>query len=439
MKKTFYILTAFLILSFYNGIAQNTQKNTEATNSNDQNTEIKRKCGTMEHMEELKANDPSFAIDLQQLEEYTQNWIKNNPNYEPKAVITIPVVVHIVYNTAAQNLSDARVNEQIAALNRDYKGLNTHSMGAFSTTLKANTELQFCLASKDNNGAATTGIERRSTTTTGFAMTNNPIKHYSTGGLDQWNPQKYMNIWVGNLTGGLCGYAQFPTASLNNTFGVVIHYQYFGVTGASYPYNQGGTTTHEIGHCFNLYHVWGDDGGACNGTDNCTDTPNQAGENYTCPGTGATVTDGCTAASPGVMYMNFMDYSDDACYANFTPNQKSRIQALFAASGSNYLAQLGTSAASNCSGVGITEVDLLNEIQVFPNPANDILNIDLTSFNKEVKISIYNSIGSLVKSIDSKTQSNLVEIDLSSFTSGVYYVNILSDKGNVTKRVSVIK
>ncbi|NVO03632.1 MAG: T9SS type A sorting domain-containing protein [Bacteroidetes bacterium] len=428
MKKTLTLMVAFLMLSFYSGIAQN--------QNNDQQTDVKRKCGTMEHIAELKASNPSYELQLQQLEEFTQNWIKNNPEEATKTVITVPVVVHIVYSSVSQNISDARVAEQIAVLNRDYAGLNTHSMGAFATTLKSNTELQFCLATKTNTGAATNGIERKLTTTTGFS-TNNNIKHASSGGLDQWNANKYMNIWVGNLTGGLCGYAEFPTNPLSTTYGVVIHYQYFGVTGATAPYNQGGTTTHEIGHCFNLYHIWGDDGGACTGSDLCGDTPNQAGENYTCPATGATVTDACTTSGNGVMYMNFMDYSDDACYTNFTPNQKSRIQACFATGGA--LNTLSTSSATNCSGVGFTEVDLLNGIEVFPNPANDILNIDLSSFSREVKISVYNSIGSLVSSVDSKNTSSLVQIDLSTFKSGIYYVNILSDKGNVTKRISVIK
>jgi PKD repeat protein len=299
----------------------------------------KRKCGTMESTELLKQQDPTYAARLQAMEEFTQNYIANHPQEMDKAVITIPVVVHMVYNTTAQNLSDSRVNEQIAVLNADYAGLNTHGMQLFNTSLKVNTELQFCLAQVDPTGAATTGIERRSTTTTSFSYSGNGVKYYSSGGLDQWDPHNYMNIWVCNLSGGLCGYAEFPTANLSATFGVVIHYQYFGKTGASAPYNLGGTTTHEIGHCFNLYHIWGDDSGACTGTDYCTDTPNQADCTY---GTHTgLLTDACTTTTPGIMYMNFMDYSDDASYSNFTPNQKARITAIFA-SGDMHTLSLST-------------------------------------------------------------------------------------------------
>ncbi|MBI5220184.1 MAG: PKD domain-containing protein [Bacteroidia bacterium] len=298
----------------------------------------KRKCGTMEYMAQLESADPNISINRQMLEEFTQNWIANNPNYSSssKAVITVPVVVHVVYKLAAENITDARVQEQINVLNTDYAGLNTHSLQAFAGTpsLKANTNLQFCLAQRKPDGTATNGIDRVSTTVTSFS-TNDAVKKTAQGGADAWDPTKYVNIWVCNLGGGLCGYAQFPYAAqgggVNSTFGVVIMYKYFGVTGAVAPYNLGGTTTHEIGHCFNLFHIWGDDGGACTGTDQCADVPNQA--NYTYGAHTGVLTDACSSSSPGIMYTNFMDYTDDISYANFTPNQTSRIQAVFAGGG----------------------------------------------------------------------------------------------------------
>jgi hypothetical protein len=205
-------------------------------------------------------------------------------------------------------------------------------MYSFPSTLKVNTDLQFCLAQQKPDGSATNGIERRLTTVSSFS-TNDNMKHYSTGGLDAWDPTKYMNIWVCNLGSSLCGYAQFPTTGINGNYGVAINYLYFGTTGASAPYNLGGTASHEIGHCFNLYHIWGDDGTACTGTDNCGDTPNQAGPNYGMPAFPHVT---CSNGTLGDMFMNFMDYSDDAAYTNFTPNQKSRIQALFGAGGLLY-------------------------------------------------------------------------------------------------------
>ncbi len=298
-----------------------------------------RNCGTMQYLQYLQSMDPTLEQSMMYQEQKIQEYIMQNEDQlqSSKTVITVPVVVHIVYKTAAQNISDARVLEQIDVLNKDYAGLNIHSMYGFGSTLKVNTELQFCLAQRKADGTATNGIERRQTTVTSFS-TNNNVKHFANGGLDAWDPTKYMNIWVCNLGTSLCGYAQFPTSGINSNFGVVINYMFFGVTGAVAPYNLGGTTTHEIGHCFNLYHIWGDDGTSCSGTDNCTDTPNQAGANYGVPAYPHIT---CTNGPLGDMFMNFMDYSDDIAYTNFTPNQKARIQALFVPGGLLY--SLGTS------------------------------------------------------------------------------------------------
>ncbi len=297
-----------------------------------------RNCGTMDYLQKQIALDPSIKTSMDKLESYTENWVATHPNYENKSVITIPVVVHVIYSTTAQNISDSRVQEQIDVLNRDYGGQNTHSMGSFSSTLKVNTNVQFCLAQRKPDNTATNGIERKQTTHGNFGAANNDERHASTGGLDAWDVTKYFNLWVCDLGTSLCGYSQFPYAAsgggVNSTYGSTICYQFFGVTGAVAPYNLGGTASHEIGHCLNLFHIWGDDNGACTGTDNCGDTPNQSNATYG-HHTGV-LTDNCTSTSPGIMYMNFMDYSDDQDYTNFTPNQNARMLALFVSGGPLY-------------------------------------------------------------------------------------------------------
>jgi hypothetical protein len=308
-----------------------------------------RKCGTMDYLIQQKADDPSLDLKMQTYEQDPQKWIQNNRTLikNSKTVITVPVVVHIVYNTSVQNLNDTRVFEQMNVLNRDYAGLNTNSMGAFSTNLKVNTNIQFCLAQRKPDGSPTNGIERRQTSVLSFTV-NDAVKYYAQGGLDSWDPTKYFNIWVCNLGGGYTGYSQFPTTGINATFGSVIGYRYFGITGATAPYNLGETATHEVGHCFNLYHTWGDDYGACNGTDYCDDVPNQADHTYGAY-TGV-LTDLCSSVSPGIMYMDFMDYTDDISLANFTPNQNERIAALFAVNGLLYSLSVsdGCSPSTQC-------------------------------------------------------------------------------------------
>jgi hypothetical protein len=292
------------------------------------------RCSSMEYLHDQLQQDPNLATRMQQIEQQVQNYIANNPNQGSRSIVTIPVVVHVVYNTAAQNISDALILAQINQLNLDYARLNSDaaSTPAPFASVAANTNVQFCLAQRSPTGTATTGIVRKSTTVTSFS-TNNAVKKSSTGGDDAWPAASYLNLWSCNLGGGLLGYAQFPGGNAA-TDGVVVLYSSVGsmaVPGTATPYNFGRTATHEVGHWLNLYHIWGDDGTACSGTDNVGDTPNQSSENYGCPA--YPHTDACSASSPGVMFMNYMDYTDDGCMNTFTQGQAARMNALFATGG----------------------------------------------------------------------------------------------------------
>lgn len=299
-----------------------------------------RVCGAMDDLHTM-LQDPQVAQRRAEIEAQTHQFIQEGGTTGSRAVITIPVVVHVVYRLAAENVSDAQIQSQIDVLNADFRKMNadwTSTPAAFQSVV-ADAEIQFCLAVRDPSGNATTGITRTSTTVTSFS-TNNDVKRTANGGKDPWPSSSYLNIWVCKLGGGLLGYAQFPGGSAA-TDGVVITYTGFGNTGtAASPYNLGRTATHEVGHWLNLYHIWGDDGTACTGSDLVGDTPNQADENYGCP-TFPTVS--CSNGPNGDMWMNYMDYTDDACMYMFTAGQKTRMQALFGAGGArvSLLSSLG--------------------------------------------------------------------------------------------------
>ncbi|MFP4092236.1 MAG: hypothetical protein ACLFT3_18150 [Cyclobacteriaceae bacterium] len=98
-------------------------------------------------------------------------------------VILIPVVVHVVHNTTAENISNAQICSQIAALNEDFARRNadrTQTPAAFAG-VAANTDIQFYLATRDPNGNATNGITRTATTRTSFPA-DNSVKSNATGG-----------------------------------------------------------------------------------------------------------------------------------------------------------------------------------------------------------------------------------------------------------------
>jgi len=300
-----------------------------------------RNCGTMHHLEEQIAADPSTATRMEQIERETENWISNSSTNKSAAVVTIPVVVHVLYSTAAQNISDAQIQSQIAILNADFRKLNSDIslVPSVFAGLAADCQIQFCLAQRDPSGNATTGIVRKSTTVTSFSSNDN-IKRNANGGSDPWNTAQYLNIWVGNLGGGLLGYAQFPGGAAA-TDGIVVLNTAFGNTGtAAAPFNKGRTATHEIGHWLNLRHIWGD---ASCGNDQVADTPTQQTSNVGCPAFPRVT---CSNGPNGDMHMNYMDYTNDACMYMFTTGQSSRMTAAINTSRSGLITSLGCTPPS---------------------------------------------------------------------------------------------
>ena len=227
----------------------------------------------------------------------------------------IPVVVHVVYKTGQQNVSDAQISSQIDVLNADFRKRNADvsSVPAPFAPLASDARIQFTLSEVTRTETAKDSFDSDDT-----------VKAAATGGADAWPADAYLNLWVCQLGRGLLGYAQFPGGPAA-TDGVVILHSGFGTTGtAAAPFDLGRTTTHEVGHWLNLRHIWGDDGTGCAGDDFVPDTPNQGGPNY---GTPAFPTVSCDNAPDGDMFMDYMDYVDDAAMFMFTAGQVTRMQA----------------------------------------------------------------------------------------------------------------
>jgi len=290
----------------------------------------KRSCGSQDVLEAQLAADPSLRERMAQIEAFTQRTIKSGALDKLVGdTIEIPVVVHVLYNTTAQNISDAQVKSQIAVLNDDYHNRNADKSklpaNSFQTVASTGMKVRFVLAQAPIH---------KFTSTKSFT-TNDAMKSSKRGGDDAIDPTNKLNMWACNLGGGLLGYAQFPGGK-SATDGVVILYSAFG-SRAKYAagtytskYDLGRTATHEVGHWMNLYHIWGDDNGACSGSDQVSDTPNQGAENYGCPSFPHL---SCSNGPKGDMFMNYMDYTDDACMFMFSTGQKNRALATFAANG----------------------------------------------------------------------------------------------------------
>ncbi|MBU1937253.1 zinc metalloprotease [bacterium] len=317
----------------------------------------------------LMKTDPQYAknrIEIENFAKLYENQVKalGEAGFRSGKII-IPVVVHVVYNNATQNISTAQIQSQIAVLNEDYRGLNADisTVPTVFQSFTVDARIEFQLAVRNPDCDSTTGITRTSTTVTSFTD-NDAVKYAASGGHDAWPRDSYLNIWVCNLSGDLMGYAQFPGGPAA-TDGVVIDYQYFGNMGtATSPYDEGRTASHEIGHWLNLIHIWGDDATACWGTDNVDDTPNQAGYNIGCP---AFPHISCSNGPNGDMFMDYMDYVDDDCMVMFTNGQSLRMDATLYGNRSDIVASDGLIPAAPTPGADLWSQDMADDIGVEPN------------------------------------------------------------------------
>lgn len=280
-----------------------------------------RGCATQEVLEAQLMADPTLAIRMNEIEAFTQKRIASSSNFKlVDGKIVIPVVVNVLYKTAAENISDSQIQSQIDVLNKDFTATNSdfNTIPALFAGVAANVDITFELVT----------INRKLTNKTSWG-TRDAMKKSKQGGINPTSPSTTLNLWVCTIGGGILGYAQFPGGS-SATDGVVCDSKYVGVTpnsGSAYPYNLGRTASHEVGHWMNLRHIWGD---ATCGSDLVSDTPTHNTANYGVPTYPHYST--CTG-TPVEMTMNYMDYTDDRGMYMFTNGQKARMAAIFAVGG----------------------------------------------------------------------------------------------------------
>ena len=256
-------------------------------------------------------------------------------------VHTIPVAVHIVYNKSVENISRDQVLKQIETLNKDFRNKNVDQIpAAFNRekNLATDSKIEFSINSHRTDGSIMDNITRTYTSIESFEyfeesggvpLKQQPVKSSKLGGIDAWNAEKYLNVWVCNLETGPGGYAQYPRRKYSGdqryTDGIVIDYRSFGIGDtAKEPYELGKTLSHEIGHWLGLYHLWGPDNSTrCDSDDLISDTPTQRGKQLGCPKEHS-MKMGCDVETP--LLMNLMDFVDDKCSLFFTREQVLRMR-----------------------------------------------------------------------------------------------------------------
>ena len=391
-------------------------------------SQLKERCGSAEMIRQEMAANPAYAKKVEELLKNKGNYDRSNQKGKPEnpgkppsqSSITIPVVVHVLWNTPAQNISDAQVQSQIDVLNEDFGATNSdyNNYDAGYGNVKGDLNIQFCL----------TQVIHKQTSHKSFGGNNN-MKFTKKGGSDAVDPMHLLNIWVCDIGDKLLGFAYYPGAS-PDIFGVVCHTNAFG-RGAGYSlftdYNLGRTATHEVGHSLGLAHIWGD---ANCGNDLVDDTPLHNGPNFGCPEQGLRST---CVGTPVMMTMNYMDYTDDRCMYFFTDGQASR--ATFFIDSDPQLNSIVSSACTSQNRTPITTIsanDLLpgrigkSTISLYPSITTGRISLEIENPQTgKAEINIYNQAGAFMMKQQIFISGKIVsQLDVSKLKNGIYYFEL---------------
>ena len=307
-------------------------------------------CKTDEQTQLLEQLNPSIIQQRQDLEDFILNFKESYDPTAKKATIIIPIVFHVITYNGNGNVTKAEIQNAVNVLNQDFQRLNPDAANtrAIFQPYTASLDIEFRLAHLDPNGNCTEGIVR----------TESPLSSNATDAVKSvsyWNSKKYFNVWVVDLINGsappsyVAGYAQFPSSGINSTYGVVIDNTFLS----------GRTLTHEIGHCFNLYHTFQSGCGSTNCSssgDNCCDTPPVSTSSGSCNYLENTCSNDVNHAPYNANVLdqieNYMSYN--ACQNMFSLNQATRMMAtLNSTSTTTGLAQLW--APSNLAFTGTAD------------------------------------------------------------------------------------
>jgi hypothetical protein len=399
MKKI-YLTTIQLLLVLLNASSQNT-----------------RICVTEEYNNNLMQYDAAFKKNQEVFNAQVSSFI-NNRTSGAQVPIYIPVVFHVVYNTAAQNISTARILDQLEVLNDDYQRLNADTVNTPSVFLPcaAASEIHFCLAQRDPNGQSTSGIVTVQTNQTSFSQNDN-VKFTASGGDDIWPHNDYFNIWICNLASGITGYATLPGGNAL-TDGVVLHYECVGgpnAPGTMPPFNLGRVGTHMTGHWLNLIHFPVN----CDSSIANVCQPSQPSMPLGCPTFPDTSCNGNNSPH-GTMFMNYMQGTDDNCMNIFNLGQLVRMNLTMSSFRSALPLSLG------CLPVSVNETNNIeNNWSFSPNPSSETISLIFNSHhNAPMKCEIMNTMGDKLFNFQIPNIKFQTTLDVSGLASGIYVVRV---------------
>ncbi len=441
------------------------------------------RCATHDVYEYNAHKNPGYAAAVEHAfnaAKQSAQRIQANKSGDWDTIYRIPIVVHIVYNTPEQNLDDSLICSQIEVLNQDYRRLNadTSSTRSFFKSRAADTGIEFFLATTDPQGNPTTGITRTYTDTPYFSVIGDifsgssengadKVKKTAKGGIDAWDVNNYLNIWVCNMKdpasifGLVLGFAYPPDNAPNwpaeafpadsTLSGVVIHYEVFGrnnplATGQLEMANQGRSAVHEVGHYLGLRHIWGDGPLSilipdCSVDDGIDDTPN-SGNNSQADAASAvncninknTCTDSINDLPD--MWENYMDYSKEECQNMFTQGQAAIMRAMLATSRTDLAVLQAPASHPICSPSVSAESPMADaSISVYPNPSTGNFSVAISSPVK--KIAVSDIFGKQMDFNLNEMNPGKFAITTAGFPKGIYCIHIETQSSMFIRKIMI--
>lgn len=376
----------------------------------------RKRCGFDQIYQELQKDSAFLQTQANLSKQKDANQLKS------QTIFIVPVVIHAIHRNSADSISDAQILSQIEILNTDYRKLNADTSNVENGFSVADVRIEFCLAQRKPNGDPTTGIVRYQTNIDDICDGTQYLQ-----AAPIWDRNRYLNIWVCDLGSVNAGFAYSPGAAADRD-GVVIHFSNFGNIGnVQTNYDLGRTATHEVGHWFNLRHLWGDDNPiSCASDDGVTDTPNQGVIYDECPNSPQ------SSCNSNDMLSNFMGYVYDDCMGNFTEGQKRRMRSALVNARSELL------LSNACLPVGLEEEKALNAIKLYPNPSNGKFTLDLDDRHllDELKFKAYDLQGKSIP-VQTKTSQKGYTLEIAPIDAGIYFLSIRTTNARVLKKIII--
>ncbi|MBK7303415.1 MAG: hypothetical protein IPI90_09205 [Saprospiraceae bacterium] len=337
------------------------------------------------------------------------------------------IVFHIVFQNEEENIPDSRIYSQLEVLNRIFQHYDPRKNAGIPEEFRDNGKtpgIKFCLASIDPKGRKTNGITRTKTTIDDIGCRNEfgrkNIMTSLLGGIDPWDPKKYVNIFVGSRKNCPPGEAIFPWQATDILDGIIIDPHYFGLNSNNFPFHLGYTLIHEFGHYAGLLHLSvNSDPADCSQDDQINDTPPQSVNYFDCPDYPQY---SCNRSS---MFMNFMSLVNDPCMQLFTEEQVTRMH--------QYLELYRTDLANlNCQ----SSIAKALSIRHLPQHGNQWLieSEDMTIWSSKIRLWDLNG-KMIVEEEFIENQRILFPRNSFNLESSIYLIQIVNGEFNTTFKV----